>query len=78
MKSDPHILVSIGSYEGGLLGLSPTSPTNFKDLSTEYAFSATEVSITQLIFKHIGVNKCNGWKGNFVSISRFLRNYQVI
>ena len=42
-------VVSLGGYEGGLLGLSlqkgPDGKLDLKDLQTEYAFNATEGSI---------------------------------
>lgn len=42
MEDSSKYIVSAGTYEGGLLGLSFTSFDQVEALTTEYAFSATE------------------------------------
>lgn len=37
-------MISVGSYEGGLLGLSLKDVNDLKAVQTEYAFAATEVN----------------------------------
>ncbi len=42
-QSDSKYVISVGNYEGGLLGLSLNDFTDLENLNTEYAFSALEV-----------------------------------
>lgn len=39
-----RLIISCGNYEGGLLGLSFSDYEHLDDITTEYAFSASEVT----------------------------------
>lgn len=57
MEEANRYIISVGNYEGGLLGLQVKDPKNLKDITTEYAFTATEVRELTPSLKHcIGIN----------------------